>query len=188
MGPDAAREGDGPLHVSIVAHPPERRRRPGTVAACGCCCCCCCCLHSLGGIVGAAMGSVKTTAPAPYRPRVPSSKSADILAEEPRSGGQAIAIYWLTLLGLVLATAILVGATAGGGEAGVIAVLLVALGLPLLQLGASLVAWFIVLLGPVRDKGAAAERIGKITLAAFLWALAGVLIMIPLAFALGAIF
>src|SRR6516162_9243133 len=43
--------------IVLTAHPPERRRRRSMVTHCGCCCCCCCCLHTVGGLIGAAIGS-----------------------------------------------------------------------------------------------------------------------------------
>jgi hypothetical protein len=59
--------------VRIVAHPPERGpRRPGPPLQAGacCCCCCCCCLHSIGGIIGAAVAPLMggRTHPGPYLP------------------------------------------------------------------------------------------------------------------------
>jgi hypothetical protein len=39
----------------IECHPPERRRRTEVRICHGSCCCCCCCLHTIGGIVGAAV-------------------------------------------------------------------------------------------------------------------------------------
>jgi hypothetical protein len=41
--------------LTIECHPPERRRRVEARMCCGSCCCCCCCLHTLGGIIGAAI-------------------------------------------------------------------------------------------------------------------------------------
>lgn len=42
-----------PIHVEV--HPPERGRRRGVVLCNGCCCCCC--LFTVGGLVGALIGS-----------------------------------------------------------------------------------------------------------------------------------
>jgi hypothetical protein len=40
----------------IECHPPERRRRAEIRMCCGCTSsCCCCCLHTVGGIIGAAI-------------------------------------------------------------------------------------------------------------------------------------
>jgi hypothetical protein len=43
--------------ITVVALVPERRRQRVSVPAQagGCCCCCCCCLHTIRGIVGAAV-------------------------------------------------------------------------------------------------------------------------------------
>jgi len=59
MGIDSTSDGaDSP--IVVVTHPTERRRGrtavPVQAGPC-CCCCCCCCLHSLGGIIGAAIGA-----------------------------------------------------------------------------------------------------------------------------------
>ncbi|HEY7426413.1 MAG TPA: hypothetical protein VH682_19425 [Gemmataceae bacterium] len=44
--------------VTLIIHPPDKRRGhlsvPAQAGPC-CCTCCCCCLHSLGGIIGAAV-------------------------------------------------------------------------------------------------------------------------------------
>ncbi len=57
-----------PPVLSVVAHPAERRlRRPSVQAHVGggCCCTCCCCLHSVGGLIGAAVASIKGGEPTP---------------------------------------------------------------------------------------------------------------------------
>jgi hypothetical protein len=44
--------------VNFESHLPERRRRAGTTLyGPGCCCTCCCCLHTVGGLIGAAIAS-----------------------------------------------------------------------------------------------------------------------------------
>src|SRR5262245_37793029 len=56
--------------IRFEAHPPERKRRPqSVVVACGCCCCCCCCLHTLGGVIGAAVAPAfgRRAYPSKYR-------------------------------------------------------------------------------------------------------------------------
>src|SRR5262249_33950685 len=58
MASDAPPRGAACTPVVVVAHPGERRRGCSTVPAQAghcCCCCCCCCLHSLGGLIGAAV-------------------------------------------------------------------------------------------------------------------------------------
>lgn len=53
-----------PSSIRLTAHPPERHRRgEPVILASGCCCCCCCCLHSLGGLIGAIIGSVTQLGP-----------------------------------------------------------------------------------------------------------------------------
>jgi hypothetical protein len=42
--------------VNFESHLPERRRQGSTTLYAGCCCCCCCCcLHTVGGLIGAAI-------------------------------------------------------------------------------------------------------------------------------------
>lgn len=70
--------------VRVRAHPPERRRAaPVTLNAGCCCCCCCCCLHTVGGLIGAAMGS--SAAPASRPSWYDDSALAAFPAANPRS-------------------------------------------------------------------------------------------------------
>lgn len=80
---------------TIEHHPPERRASRGIVLACpGSCCCCCCCLHSLGGIIGAAMadkiGRGKSV------PREASQTREDVARQD--SMASASRLYWWTFL------------------------------------------------------------------------------------------
>ena len=43
--------------ISFESHQPERRRKGSTTLYGPGCCCCCCCLHSVGGLIGAAIAS-----------------------------------------------------------------------------------------------------------------------------------
>jgi hypothetical protein len=66
-------------------------------ARCGCCCCCCCCLHSLGGLVGAAVASTAVDG---------DRRIHDYLAPEEKKrreqwwarDASAIRAYWISLV------------------------------------------------------------------------------------------
>jgi streptolysin S family bacteriocin protoxin len=173
---DPEREED----VSVTRHPPERRRSPITLAAAGCCCCCCCCcVHSILGLVGAGLGSARKSGETPPRYGIapPKAKTEEELKAAIGSSRSAVGLYWMTLVVLTVATGAVTGFNSRGSEAGFAIFCVVGLGLPLIQLAASLVALVIVMVGPFKSRGAAGEQIGMITLKAFLWGLGGVALM-----------
>lgn len=53
--------------VEVIAHPAERRHgvSPTPAQTGSCCCCCCCCLHTIGGLIGAAVFPNFGSAPEP---------------------------------------------------------------------------------------------------------------------------
>jgi hypothetical protein len=118
-----------PTPVGLQVHPPERRHRPVIVASPSCCCCCCCCLHTIGGLAGAGMASAS-----------------------PR-GRAGTRLYWQTfgvLTGISLFGGLLYAGVVErelyGGV--VVTLVLLALGLPFVQLIAALVAAAVVALRP----------------------------------------
>jgi streptolysin S family bacteriocin protoxin len=132
---------DGGLEFEAL--PPERRRSRSIIVASGsCCCCCCCCLHTIGGLVGAAIG----TGTRDVTPGV--------------NTGLADKLYWLNVSVLFMIS--VAYGMAVSGEL-VFAALGVALGLPAVQLLASVFAAGLVLISPAQNKGACLRRIGKIT-------------------------
>lgn len=183
--------------IRLTAHPPERRRRSSVIAAQACCCCCCCCcLHTIGGLIGALVGSLVRIAPTP-REIDPDAEFPFRRDEElPTFVLPASAVYWalfslaagLTWGGIVL-TFMSPTAPPGGGPApppppvggvmigaGVGVVML----LPVVQLGASLLAVIVVALLPRSvspDRRAAVVRIGWITLWSFVGTAVGTLLM-----------
>lgn len=134
--------------MQIRALPAERARRPAGVAACCCCCCCCCCLHTIGGVVGAALGT--------RRP----------LDEAERRTNR---LYWSSF-GVLVVLTFLAAALAGEAAAGVFLVLGA---LPLGQLFTSLI---VLLLGPVLPQPVSLPRLGRITWKSTLWAVGGLLL------------
>ena len=84
---------------------------------------------------------------------------------------------WLTLAAMTLVTCVVTPLRNSPSDAAVVTLVVVALGLPGLQLAASLVAFIIILVGPFPDRGAAGEQLGMITLKAFLGGVIGAAIM-----------
>lgn len=135
--------------MKLRAHPPERRRRGVTLAAHGCCCCCCCCLHTLGGLIGAAVGSTKAPTPEARR---------------------TVKAYWL----LFLASTVLgvIGfMSQNRGELG-ISLLVTFICLPAAQLNASFMTLLVGLFKPLD-----LPTLGRITWKAFFWGLIGFIVM-----------
>ncbi len=157
--------------VELHAHPPERRRRQSVTLPCGCCCCCCC-LHTVGGLIGAAVGSVlsvRRPTPRYLEDLYPGEDGYPIVRR--RSSISAPAIYWIILgmlmcLGFVVACAVVANenptfdpAAAFGGW-----LLGLALLLPGAQLLASLLAMGVAAITDWDDAAARLWAIGKITL------------------------
>ena len=156
--------------TTIERHPPERRENRGVIVACtGSCCCCCCCLHTLGGIVGAAVAS-------------PSGTSTDGASQA--SSAKAAHTYWLLLValcGLIAAGGMSIAYSDRGRWQDVaIVVGGLVLGLPLVQIAVSVAAVILIAINwPFRfaDKRAALKRIGRITRHTITGTMVGVIIM-----------
>ena len=135
--------------MKVVAHPPERRRRGTTLAAHGCCCCCCCCcLHTLGGLIAGGVASARAKSP---------------------EGRRTARAYWL----LVLVTGGIGFAGMAAKEGGAAGLLLLALGLPLAQLNASLLTLLLAAVVPLDLRA-----LGSITWKSLMWAVIGLIVMI----------
>jgi len=186
--------------IDFAARPPERRTsRTSTPALAGACtCCCCCCLHTVGGLIGAAVAPAWTT-------RGPRTQEQDDYedfqpgsgphAESPREGADggpsAVRSFWVTLLVLVL-LGFLVGPLMGGGNGQlptnlVLTAVVILMVLPALQLVAAAVAAVFVAVSGGADRGVQLRRLGRIALGVFLGTMAGMLAMVILYFALSRI-
>lgn len=159
--------------ATIERHPPERRANRGVVVACtGSCCCCCCCLHTVGGIVGAAIaapGSARSVLGSLGAPCVEVQASQD-------SAAKAAGVYWRLLGICVLPT--------------LIAPVIVIFCLPLVQLVASAVAAILIGLNwPYQfpDRNAAIQQILSMTWKSIAGTILGVFIMVLLGLAFSAI-
>jgi hypothetical protein len=162
----------GPIEVHV--HPPERGRGTPVILPTGCCCCCCCCLHTIGGLIGGLVGTTQTIdpPPRPVDPNFPFPFRRDELEQAGPLLPLAL-LYWLLVcfgIGLTMLW-VLLFERARPEEAfltgGFIAIMI----LPGIQLGASLLALFAVLLF-YADQTAALMRLGRISL----WSLVGTLI------------
>lgn len=146
---------------TLHAHRPERgaRRQDAVMLCCGCCCCCCC-LHSVGSLVGAAVAS-----------------GADKTALDHRTS--AAPLYWLLLaVGGILA-AVFGGPLLGAHSDASAGVWILALGLPAIQLGVSVVAALIIAVVPTYpDKGAYLASLAKITGGAIAGTVLGIVLMV----------
>lgn len=176
----------------IERHPPERRADRGVIVACtaSCCCCCCCCLHTLGGIVGAAVASG-------IQARLPANPGPTERARRD-SSAKATQLYWRVLLALggllaLIGIMLAYGGVSQGPQAPDwqnIAFVIgagFALGLPFLQVIASVVALILIAIfwdARYSDKTAAQKRIVVITGATIAGAVAGTVVMVFLLAAL----
>jgi len=162
-----------PKELTFVAHPPERGRRSTSLLAAGCCCCCCCCFHSLGGLAGALYGQRGA-----HRPPTPGLSPEDATreaAERKAADKYAIKLYWLALLIVAILTTLVTltenprDSLEGLGIAG----LIIAICLPIGQLGASVLALIYINVFPPPRKPDCLRRLGRITLFSFVWGLIG---------------
>lgn len=161
-----------PPKLEIVAHPPERSRRGAVLLSAGSCCCCCCCLHSLGGIVGALVGgSREGRGPAPEGVTPAERRSVDRHVRK---------IYWLSLLAVAVLAVIGSLVEARGSDGPVVAFFVVALCLPGGQLIASVLTLIYLNTFPHPRKRETLQRLGKITLFAFLGGLIGTALMVAM--------
>jgi hypothetical protein len=163
-----------PDDLRFVAHPPERRRRSTTLLAAGCCCCCCCCFHSLGSIAGALYG-MRTGHRPPPTPGLGAEEAKRELDGRRAADRYAAKIYWLALLIVAIVTTLVTigeNPREGAGALGISA-LIIAICLPLGQLGASVLALIYINVFPPARKPECLKRLGRITLFSFLWGLIG---------------
>jgi hypothetical protein len=178
-----------PAPVQVIVYPPERGRRHSSVIAAQacCCCCCCCCLHTVGGLVGGLVGSLLRVHATRQQPQ-DYDEDADIPFRRdelpPSFTVPAALVYWgLVSLG-TLATFLAIAFSAGTGRvtqsdllgAGVVTILI----LPVVQLGAFLVALVAVALFPrslLPDRSAAVQRVAHIGLWSFVGTCVGLGVM-----------
>ena len=157
--------------VQVERHPPERRQRKTVSANCGCCCTCCCCLHSLGGLIGAGIGSapIKSAAEEGYYIEDPDNPGQYKLITVPtqRAPYSAVGTYWATL-GILCGITVVMPLGTRDPEVGIVIVIM---GLPAVQIAASFVALIVIACrGGTRESYL---QIGKITLGTILGTVLG---------------
>jgi len=141
--------------IEFEAHPPERRRRSRDVVCC-CGCCCCCCLQTLGSLVGASIVAARAAKTPKAIPSTADGTVPVVLASVNTHLGASV--YWKALGGLVVITALFCG---GDSSATLLWLLL---GMPFIQLGASLLAAIFLACSSNPDKSAGLRQIWVITL------------------------
>jgi hypothetical protein len=160
--------------ITIERQLPERGDRGVAAAPAGqCCCCCCCCLHTVGSIAGALSARPVPVAPEP----IPASAIAGP-TQVPRHS--ATGLYWAIsaiLSGLTIAY--FYGLERDHVRSGEIAVMMAML-FPGVQLAASVIAVIAIASSKRPGKNLRLRHLGKITLRAFLGAVVGTLIMLPM--------
>ena len=154
--------------IRVESHPPERRRRSTVLLAHGCCCCCC--LHTVGGLAGAAYGSMRRNAPSPDSLTTDAAIRAE---DEIRTANRLAAkAYWLSTALVTLLSAI-VGTLIDPRES-MVSLFVIVFFFPAGQLAASLAALIYIQVKPPVRKPECLSRLGRITLFAFVGTLAGV--------------
>lgn len=153
--------------IEVESHPPERRKGSTVLMAHGCCCCCC--LHVVGGLAGAAFGSVRRGAPP--EETLTSQEAIRAETEIRESSRYAAKVYWLVLALLALLAAG-VATLVDPSEPG-ISLFLILFFLPGGQLAAAGLTLAYVHARPPVRKAVCLSRLGRITLFGFLGALVG---------------
>ena len=165
--------------------PPERgRKKQDCVVLYSCCCCCCCCLHTVGGMIGATIGSISGNYQADENPR--DYEGTKLISSS--------ALYWLSFvatLGIGMALVLTSAWEQGSGITDPLESLWT-LGLsvilfgPAFTLGAGFLMAIFVLAHPKmrRDRGYW-RAVGKVLLATFVGTLVGTGVMLLGAAALG---
>ena len=150
----SASPSEPPPLLSVERLPPERGRGRSLVVAHGCCCCCCCCVHSVAGLAAGVAASIPG---------------------KDRQGARAVLFYWPAVS--ILSVLVMVGC---GLREPLMGALVLALGLPAVQLTASVISLIgIVATSPdPATRLADLKRLGLITLVSLGAAVAGTIAMI----------
>jgi hypothetical protein len=173
-----------PAEPTLTAHPPERRRRSTILLASACSCCCCCCVHALGSVAGAVFGQLRGRKKAAD---APGEEGARGLVEIQAADRYATKIYWLAIA-IIAVIAVFVAVVESRGESSSntfwICFFTIALGLPMGQLGASVLSLIYINVFPPVRKDVCLRRLGRITLHAFVGSIIGGAAMVPFLFLL----
>jgi hypothetical protein len=184
--------------IQVTAHPAERRRmRSGAPAQAGQCCCCCCCLHTIGGLIGAAVGP--TVGPMRRRDLARTAEAADYDDEfwdarqgrplPPRAGVSAVAVYWLSVLALcgIGGGIALLQTVAGEADAPLVWGFGLVLFFPAVQLAAALPPAVYLLISRRPDRWIEFGQLGRIVAGLVLGTIIGILAMVAIGVVLRAL-
>jgi hypothetical protein len=147
-----------PDEIQIEVHAPERGRRAGVVTVgCGCCCCCCC-LHTIGGLIGAAAAPVfgAGAVPTPFHYDVDDPDTE--LPPLTKPGLSAISVYWFSFLILTVLGGLI------GLANGIVGIVFLVLGLPLVQIAAVVVSAILLAFNSRSVEDGQLWTLGKIAL------------------------
>ena len=172
--------------IVFRAHRPERLVRSlarGHIASA--CCCCCCCLHSVGSLAGAVLGSFYPREGPSAGAKHAMAKLRDDELDGPAwtrpARSSANSIYWLVTLGVLVLAAMVGSVVSGQFDIGP-ALFVLALGLPALQLAASLISLLIFAsVSEFRHDPRVWKRLASVTLWSIGGCLLGLLIMYMIA-------
>lgn len=158
------------MSAIIIERLAPERQSPQTnnAAAGGACCCCCCCLHTVGGLIGAAVA----------RPQVNISSGPEDESGLNLSGRKP---YWWSLLATSLLIVMFTPVFAGGADAAAGGLFLLAMLGPGVQLLSSVFAAIAVQNSEEGGRRARLRHVGKMTWYAFLGAGVGFILMMILA-------
>ena len=173
----------------LQAYPPERSpRKKQYVILYSCCCCCCCCLHTIGGVIGAAVAGA--TGNDRLGEFLSGKDKPPVIDGSARSLPSSQGLYWLSMI-IVLVLSL------GGGVAMVFAnsqgsrmvsdigemlmmfgILLVMFG-PAFLLAASVVMAVLLAFSPrLRSKSGYWKSLGKITAGTVVGTIVGIIAMV----------
>ena len=158
--------------ITIERLPPEREARIAVAAPAGSCCCCCCCLHSVGGLLGAVTAK---------RPPVPTMEppTAVIGTDKVEPRYTVSREYWLSLLFICCVVSPAFSLVAWDIQSKdtwfVLAMLM-----PAMQLVASVAALCLSQISKRPGREERLRHLGTITLRAFIGAVIGFLVMLPM--------
>lgn len=165
--------------VDLRTLPSERGRRRAVIAA-SCCCTCCCCVHSLGGIVGAAIATRKLRRAAPV-PGLPGDDEARL---KRHWALYPVSVYWKSC-GAALALSVVVyyfamNESMRPGDWGCMLQAAGIMFLPIVQLAGGFIAILWVTVSSHPDRSSARHAIWKLIGISFLGALIGLVVTLPI--------
>lgn len=174
------------LKVNVQKHAPERRKKSATTLHCGCTCCCCCCLHTLGGVVAAAVApAIGKNSPVPLTYYYDEEIGQDVpLINKP--GLSSVTFFWWLLAFLTFLCFVYGLLLDASGWSFLATAIVVLLAFPGLQMLSAVISLIVYAFWPRLDKMRQITHLGKITLGVVVGSGVGILAMVGIAFLFGA--